>query len=104
VLIFGSGGVVHNLGLVHLADVRHPVDAWAAEFDAWFGDVVEKKEFTQLFDYERVAPHARLAVPTFEHFAPVFVALGAGSPVGGVSTIYEGFEHGNISMRSFAIA
>ena len=104
VLIFGSGGVVHNLGLVHFANARHPVDAWAAEFDAWFADVVEHKKFTQLFDYKQVAPHASLAVPTFEHFAPVFVVLGAGSPRGGVTTIYEGFEHGNISMRSFAIA
>jgi len=104
VLLLGSGGVVHNLGQVHFADPHHPIDPWAAKFDAWFRDAVEKKELTQLFDYERVAPHARLAVPTFEHFAPVFVVLGAGLSAGGVSTIYEGFEHGNISMRSLALA
>ena len=104
VMILGSGGVVHNLRLVHFADIHHPVELWAAEFDAWFRDAVAQRKLTELFNFEKAAPHARLAVPTFEHFAPVFVVLGAASASGGVSTIYEGFEHGNISMGSFAIA
>ena len=103
VLIMGSGAIVHNLRLVHFDDVHHPVDPWAAEFDAWFRDAVQQNKLSDLFDYASNAPHARLAIPTCEHFAPVFVVLGAGGNRG-VSTIYEGFEHGNISMRSFAIA
>ena len=104
VLILGSGGVVHNLRLADFGDVHEAVAPWAAEFDAWFRDAVEQKKFADLFRFQETAPHARLAVPTFEHFAPVFVVLGAGSTVSRVSTIYEGFEHANISMRSFAMA
>ena len=104
VLILASGGVVHNLRLAHFEDVHHAVDPWAAEFDAWFRDAVEQNQLTDLFRFQVTAPHAQLAVPTFEHFAPVFVVLGAGAPASRVATIYEGFEHGNISMRSFAIA
>lgn len=104
VLILGSGGVVHNLRLADFGDVHQAVDPWAAEFDAWFRDAVEQKKFADLFRFQQTAPHARLALPTFEHFAPVFVVLGAGSTVSRVSTIYEGFEHANISMRSFAMA
>ena len=104
VLILGSGGVVHNLRLVHFEDQQHPVEPWAAEFDSWFRDVVQQKKLTELFHFAKAAPHARTAVPTFEHFAPVFVVLGAAADGGKVSTIYEGFEHGNISMRSFAMA
>jgi 4,5-DOPA dioxygenase extradiol len=104
ILVLGSGGVVHNLRLVHFADIHHPVDSWAAEFDAWFADAVEHSKLKEFFNFREAASHAKLAVPTFEHFAPVFVVLGAGSPGGDVTTIYEGFEHGNISMRSFAIA
>jgi 4,5-DOPA dioxygenase extradiol len=103
-LILGSGGVVHNLRLVHFEDIRHPVDFWAAEFDAWFRDAVEQERLDDLFNFRSKAPHARLAVPTFEHLAPVFVVLGAASGSRSVSTIYEGFEYGNISLRSFAIA
>lgn len=103
VLIFGSGGIVHNLRLVNFADQHAPVEKWADEFDAWFRDAVANHDLGVLFDFENKAPHARLAVPTFEHFAPVFVVLGAGN-TGTVSTIYDAFEHGTVSMRSFAIA
>jgi 4,5-DOPA dioxygenase extradiol len=104
VLILGSGGVVHNLRLVHFEDVNHAVDPWAEQFDRWFADAVEQKKLEELFDFRNAAPHAELAVPTFEHFAPVFVVLGATSSADNVSTLYQGFEHGNISMRSFAMA
>ena len=103
VMIFGSGGIVHNLRLVHFTDPRAPVEPWAAEFDRWFGNTVEQRQLADLFNYEQAGPHAQLAVPTFEHFAPVFVVLGAVSDPQEVTTIYEGFEHGNISMRSFAL-
>ena len=103
VLILGSGGIVHNLRQVHLEDRHAAVDPWAAEFDNWFANAVKSHDNKALFDFAKVAPYARLAVPTFEHFAPVFVVLGAGANAD-VSTIFDGFEHGNISMRSFAIA
>jgi len=103
VQILGSGGIVHNLQMVRFEDIDHPVEAWAEEFDSWFRDAVQKNHLRDLFDFAKTAPHARLAVPTFEHFAPVFPVLGAGKS-GTASTIYEGFEHGNLSMRSFAIA
>jgi len=103
VMILGSGGIVHNLHLVHFEDEHAPVNAWAAEFDSWFRDTVQQQNLPDLLDFASKAPNARLAVPTFEHFAPVFVVLGAGNR-GDASTIYEGFVHGNISMRSFAIA
>lgn len=104
VLILGSGGIVHNLRLVNFGNQQADVDPWAAEFDSWFSAAVEAWDMKALFDFAKLAPHARLAVPTFEHFAPVFVVLGAGASPADVSTIYDGIEHGNVSMRSFAIA
>lgn len=101
-LILGSGGIVHNLRLVNFADPHAPVDEWAAQFDTWFRITVEEQKLDQLFVFANTAPHARRAVPTFEHFAPVFPVLGAGGKNSTITTIYEGFEHGNISMRSFA--
>ena len=103
VMIFGSGGIVHNLRLVQFED-KIPVERWVAEVDRWFRDAMEQKNLAGLFNYRSVAPHGQLAVPTFEHFAPVFVVLGAGSETGRVTTLYEGFEHGNVSMRSLSIS
>ena len=53
VLIMGSGGVVHNLRLVHFEDVNHTVDSWAADFDEWIRDAVERKKLTVLIDFAK---------------------------------------------------
>jgi len=102
IAIIGSGGIVHNLRVIHLADKAAPVDAWAAEFDNWFASHLAAREFATLTRYREEAPHASLAVPTPEHFEPVFVTLGAAREDDHLTTIYEGFQYGNLSMRTFA--
>lgn len=103
-LIAASGGIVHNLRRVRLHDKNAPVDEWAAEFDGWVADAVSGRKLEKLLDYRHIAPHARLSVPTTEHFDPLFVALGAAYPDEPVETIFEGFQHGNLSMRSFSFS
>jgi 4,5-DOPA dioxygenase extradiol len=102
VLILGSGGIVHNLRAVHLSNQHGPAEPWAEQFDRWFADALAAREFHQLFGYES-APNSRLAVPTPEHFVPAFVVMGAAENAKALNTIYEGFEYGTISMRSFAL-
>jgi len=102
ILVAGSGGIVHNLSRVHLANKDAAVDPWAHEFDRWVADRVARQDVEALFDYRDTAPHADLAVPTPEHFDPIFVTLGAAWPEEHIETIYEGFHYGNISMRSVA--
>jgi 4,5-DOPA dioxygenase extradiol len=94
---------VHNLSRVRLADKDAPVDEWAAEFDAWVAMQVEKREIGKLYEYRRSAPHARLSAPTTEHFDPLFAVMGAAWPDDGLETIFAGFHHGNLSMRSFCL-
>jgi 4,5-DOPA dioxygenase extradiol len=101
-LAAASGGIVHNLSRVRLADKDAPVDPWAAEFDAWVAEAVAARDLEKLLAYRRTAPHARLAVPTTEHFDPLFVVLGLAYPDEQVETIFEGFHYGNLSMRSFS--
>ena len=57
VMILGSGGIVHNLRLVHFEDRDFPVERWAAEFDRWFADAVE--QMTSL-TYSATAPRRRM--------------------------------------------
>jgi 4,5-DOPA dioxygenase extradiol len=101
VLIVGSGGIVHNLGLVHLQEKNSGVDPWAADFDRWIAARLPSQEIEPLFAYRTAAPEADLAVPTPEHFDPIFITLGAAWPDERLDTIYEGFHYGNLSMRSF---
>jgi 4,5-DOPA dioxygenase extradiol len=102
VVIAGSGGIVHNLRAIHLAEKNAPVDDWAKQFDDWFAAHLAARDFETLTRYAELAPHANLAVPTPEHFEPVFIALGASRETDKLTTIYEGFHYGNLSMRTFA--
>jgi 4,5-DOPA dioxygenase extradiol len=104
VIVVGSGGIVHNLGLVHLQEKNSGVDPWAADFDRWVAARLEARDINGLLAYEGTAPEAELAVPTPEHFNPIFVTLGASWPDDRLDTIYESFHYGNLSMRSFAFA
>jgi 4,5-DOPA dioxygenase extradiol len=104
VLLVGSGGIVHNLQRVRLEDKHAPVEGWANEFDTWVWARARTLDLGSLSTYSREAPHASLAVPTTEHFDPLFFVLGAARPGDRVSSIFEGFHHGNLSMRSFAVS
>lgn len=74
VLIIGSGFFTHNLRALS-QDGR--VTSVMAEFDDWGRRALEAQDLDALLDFERKAPAGRLAHPRTEHFAPLFVTLGA---------------------------
>ena len=76
VLIVGSGFLTHNLRRMSF-DPKAPTPQWAAEFDAWAGDVLARKDVDALMSYRQKAPGVNESLPTHEHFVPVIVALGA---------------------------
>jgi 4,5-DOPA dioxygenase extradiol len=104
VLVFGSGGVVHNLGRLDRRGELAPVAPWAQAFDDWVRNRLDGGDVDAIAAYERLAPEASLAVPTSEHFDPLLVALGAAVGDGRVDDIYAGFRYGSLSMRSFALS
>jgi len=103
VIVIGSGGIVHNLSRVNLGHKKAPVEQWAADFDSWVANEIVARRYDNVFAYRTSAPYAGLAVPSSEHFDPLFVTLGAGVPDDGLRTIFEGFQYGNLSMRSFSL-
>jgi 4,5-DOPA dioxygenase extradiol len=103
VLILASGGIVHNLRRLDWQHRNRPNEAWAETFDNWFARRLAEHDYEGLFGYQDRAPHAAWAVPTNEHFHPVFVALGAAGETAAAELIYEGFEYGTLSLRSFAL-
>jgi 4,5-DOPA dioxygenase extradiol len=73
VLVFGSGFLTHNMRYAF----RPGIPEWAREFDSWAEDALARFDVDALVDFERRAPAARTALPTWEHYAPVLVAAGA---------------------------
>jgi 4,5-DOPA dioxygenase extradiol len=73
VLIFGSGFLTHNMRYAF----RPGTPSWAREFDDWAEGALSRLDLDALRDFQVRAPGARLALPTWEHYAPVLVAAGA---------------------------
>jgi 4,5-DOPA dioxygenase extradiol len=98
VLILASGGLVHNLRRLDWS--THPApETWATEFENW---VMKRLEAGDHEDFARTVastPGYALAVPTSEHFDPIFVALGAAGS-SSPATLFEGWQHGNLSLRA----
>jgi 4,5-DOPA dioxygenase extradiol len=74
-LIFGSGFLTHNMRYAF----RPGIPTWAREFDAWAADALTRFDVDALLDFQTRAPAAQMALPTWEHYAPVLVAAGAAS-------------------------
>jgi 4,5-DOPA dioxygenase extradiol len=101
VLIVGSGFLTHNLRAVSFSEPQAPPPSWSVEFDAWSGEMLQKRDVDALVHYRERAPGVRMALPTHEHFDPVAVALGAsvdGSEA--VSFPISGFTYGSMTKRS----
>jgi len=73
VLVFGSGFLTHNM---HYA-FRPGIPQWARDFDDWAADALLRFDVDALMGFRDRAPSPRVALPTWEHYAPVLVAAGA---------------------------
>lgn len=97
ILIVGSGGTVHNLRRLDWDGQNEPRQ-WAVEFDSWLDEQMETWNLEALFDFEVRAPHASLAVPTFEHFAPLFVSMGAADRTRRAKLLHRSYQYGSLSL------
>ncbi|MFC9995281.1 DODA-type extradiol aromatic ring-opening family dioxygenase [Nocardia sp. NPDC127526] len=100
VLIVGSGFFTHNLRALTGDGSVHPV---MAEFDEWGREALAAADIDALLDFENKAPAPHLAHPRTEHFAPLFVALGAGeSELSAPRTVIDDFWRG-LAKRSIQL-
>ncbi|SRR5580765_176836 len=105
-LIVGSGFTTHNL---HWFDPAGGPDgtppAPSAEFDHWAAETLAAQDVDAVLDFLDKAPAARQAHPRTEHWAPLFVALGAAYASGSLDnkSVIDGFWFG-LSKRSWQFA
>lgn len=104
VLIIGSGFTTHGLPYLtdHRPDAKPPT--WSAEFDAWAHERLSAGDVESLIDFRRTAPGMPYAHPTIEHFAPMFVTLGAADdPEQQPDQVIDGFWMG-LAKRSLVVS
>ncbi len=108
-LIVGSGFTTHNLRWFNpSAGADAPAPAASREFDAWAREVMEHGDVDAMLDFVHKAPAAHEAHPRTEHWAPLYVALGAalgdGSEAGASTrSVIDGFWYG-LSKRSWQLS
>lgn len=104
-LIIGSGFTTHNLRWFRPsagADASAPTAS--AEFDHWAAEAVANRDVDALLNFADRAPAAHEAHPRTEHWAPIYVALGASEASGHASDVaVDGFWFG-LSKRSWQFA
>jgi 4,5-DOPA dioxygenase extradiol len=100
VLVIGSGFFTHNLRAITADD---KVPTVMAEFDDWGRRALAAGDLDALLDFEHKAPASRLAHPRTEHFAPLFVTLGAAEDdLASQRTVIDGFWLG-LAKRSIQL-
>ena len=104
VLIIGSGNIVHNLRKLDWSNQNAKPFDWALEFDLKVRQKLEQQQFVDLINYQNIGKSAILSVPTNEHYLPMLYILGLLEKGEKVTHLYEAYEFGGISMRSFKIA
>lgn len=101
VWIVGSGGLVHNFQTMVWRDPDAPVQPWAVEAEEGLLTHLRARDLQGAAAYLAAGKMER-AAPTPEHLAPVFVVLGATEPGDTYRDVYQGFQHGSLSLRTFA--
>ncbi|MEU3272222.1 class III extradiol ring-cleavage dioxygenase [Saccharomonospora sp. NPDC006951] len=100
VLIIGSGFFTHNLRAMRtVSGVDGAPPNWSSEFDQWGAETLGAGDIDSILDFQRTAPGAAIAHPRIEHFAPLFVSLGAGADTATPRTIIDGYWFG-LAKRS----
>jgi 4,5-DOPA dioxygenase extradiol len=105
-LIVGSGFTTHNLRWFNPAagpDGQPPQAS--EEFDNWAAEALERQDVDAILDFMHKAPAAHEAHPRTEHWAPLYVSLGAAHESGSLDneSVIDGFWFG-LSKRSWQFA
>ena len=104
VLIIGSGFMTHGLPFLRDFSIDATPPGWSVEFDLWAQEVLSRGAVDELMNYKSLAPGMPYAHPTVEHFAPIFITLGAATQADvAPETTIDGYWMG-LSKRSFQVA
>ena len=104
VLIVGSGFLTHGLPFLREFRIEATPPGWSVEFDLWAKEALDRGAVDELMNYKALAPGMPYAHPTVEHFAPIFITLGAATKADvAPQTQIDGYWMG-LSKRSFQVA
>lgn len=100
ILIIASGHMTHNLMDYMRPDAERPAPDSRA-FRDWTHEQLMSNSNEKLFDWQHMAPGAKFAHPTPEHFLPLFVALGAAGEKHRTEWLGGGWIEGSLAADNY---
>jgi len=105
VLLIGSGNMVHNLRMIawdKLNESNYGYD-WAIEMNSIFKDKIQSGDVKSLIAYEKLGTAAQLAIPTPDHYFPLFYNLGLQDENDAIRFFNDKSVGGSLTMTSVKI-
>jgi 4,5-DOPA dioxygenase extradiol len=103
IMIFGSGGAVHNLHMLNWAGKSSAGFEWAKQFETVLIEKLQAGDVQSLVLPEDALPDFIQSHPTSEHYLPILFTVGAALKDDRFHLIHQGIEYGSISMLCFAL-
>ncbi|MHA2287413.1 MAG: 4,5-DOPA-extradiol-dioxygenase [Promethearchaeota archaeon] len=100
IMFIGSGNLIHTFREVDWENQYGVPRSWAVEIDTLHKQSISNYDFKSLIHYDQWVLSTR-AFQTNEHYLPMLYILGMKDTKDTLGYIYEGFQHGTISHRSF---
>ena len=100
IMFIGSGNLIHTFREVDFENQYRAPVPWAKELDTLHKQAISSNDFDGLIHYNRWPLSAR-GFQTNEHYLPMLYILGMKDEKDTLEFVYEGFQHGTISHRSF---
>ena len=100
IMFIGSGNLIHTFREADLENQYGSTASWAKELDMLQKQAISTNEFDSLIHYEHWSLSAR-GFQTNEHYLPMLYILGMKDSRDSFEFVYEGFQHGTVSHRSF---
>ncbi|MFX0073827.1 MAG: 4,5-DOPA dioxygenase extradiol [Candidatus Hermodarchaeota archaeon] len=100
IMFIGSGNLIHTFRELDWNNQFGPPFPWAEELDKLHKQAISMYDIDNLIHYNRWPLSAR-AFQTNEHYLPLLYILGMKDKSDSLEFVYEGFQHGTISHRSY---
>ena len=101
ILFIGSGNLIHTF-----REINHDMHAepfeWAVELDENQKQAIDSYDIDSLINYEKI-PLSKRGFQSNDHYLPMLYIMGMKQEDEEVRYIFEGFQHGSASHRSFII-
>ena len=101
VLILSSGGTTHNLYEFGRHRRGEPPPGWVTGFQEWLATTIEAGRTEEFLQYRERGPDAARNHPSEEHFLPIYVAAGAGTPGTAGRRIHRSHTFGVLAMDAY---